>query len=176
MNEERMDAVSEQVWEDGMFAETRDGAFEGDEGEVGADNMGQAQEETVHEQTPAPPEAAEAEAPKMPEVPEVLKGEEGKEHPLLTRAREQARVREMERFLEVYPEVNALDIPREVWQQAAGGVPLTTAYAMYENRQLKMLLAAERQDKVNRQRTPGSLGANSGAELDEVDRWWNEED
>ena len=175
MNEERLDVVLEQAWEDEIPAEPQNGEVETDEGEVGADITGQAQEERINEEPPAEPEVAE-QPEVLPEVPEVLKGEEGKEHPLLTRAREQAQAREMERFLAAYPQVNADDIPREVWQQAAAGVPLLTAYAMHENRQLKMLLAAERQDRLNRQRTPGSLGANSGGELDELDRMWAEED
>ena len=204
MNEEGMDMVLEQAWEDdiqnyGVPDETqrsgfggertstemneaspfgedeRYGGCEDDEGEVGADNTDTAQQESDSGEKPAQAEAA-GQTGELPEVPEVLRGEEGKEHPLLTRVREQARAREMERFLTLYPEVQAADIPREVWQQTAAGVPLVTAYAMHENQQLKMQLAAERQDKLNRQRTPGGLGANSGNELDELDRMWNEDD
>ena len=172
MNEERLDVVLEQAWEDVIPAEPQNGEVEVDGGEVGADITEQPQEESVTEDVPEEPAAPE----QSEDLPELLKGEEGKEHPLLTRARAQAQAREMERFLAAYPEVKADDIPREVWQQAAAGVPLLTAYAIHENRQLKMLLAAERQDKLNRQRTPGSLGANSGNELDELDRMWNEDD
>ena len=175
MNEERMDVVLEQAWEDEIPAEIQNGEFEGDEGEVGADITEQAQEESINEEPPVEPEAAEQ--PEIsPELPEVLKGEPGKEHPLLTRVRERAREKDMERFLNTYPEVKANHIPREVWQQVAKGVPLVSAYAMHENQQLKMQLAAERQDKLNRQRTPGALGSHSGGELDELDRMWAEED
>ena len=176
MNEEGMDMVLEQVWEDEIPAEVRTGEFEADEGEVGADNTEQAQEETPEQEPPVLPAQPEDEPAPQPEVPEVLRGEPGKEHPLLKRVRQQAREREMERFVELYPDVKAADIPRAVWQQTAAGVPLVTAYAMHENQQLKMQLAAERQDRLNRQRTPGGLGANSGNELDELDRMWNEED
>ena len=175
MNEERMDVVLEEAWEDEVSVETEAEAAEenesaghdetgvdkGDEGEVGAAVEPQAEQEIS---------AVE------PDLPQVPKGEEGKEHPLLTRVRERAREKDMERFLAAYPEVKAGDIPREVWQQVATGVPLLTAYAMHENRQLKMQLAAERQDKLNRQRTPGALGSHSGSELDELDRMWNEDD
>lgn len=92
------------------------------------------------------------------------------------RARQEARRQDMERFVQTYPEVKAESIPREVWVQVARGVPLVSAYAIHENRQLKVELAAERQNRANRLRTPGTLGANSGAELDEMDRMWNEED
>ena len=200
MNEERLDVVLEQAWEDegqnygapgkaeGFVGERtstemneasplgedeRYGGCEDDEGAVGADNTEQAQgEETAAQEAPAQSEAPAA----RPEVPKVLKGEAGKEHPLLTRAREKARAQEMERFLNTYPEVKAGDIPREVWQQVAKGVPLVSAYAMHENQQLRMQLAAERQDRLNRRRTPGGLGSHSGGELDELDRLWNEED
>jgi len=53
---------------------------------------------------------------------------------------------------------------------------LLSAYAMHENTQLRAQLAAEQQNRVNRSRTPGALGANSGLELDEMDRMWNEDD
>ncbi len=88
----------------------------------------------------------------------------------------QARRESMERFLQVYPDVQAESIPREVWLEVAQGRDLTEAYTRYENQQLKAQLAAERQDKANRAKTPGSLGGNSGAEMDEIDRMWSEED
>ena len=176
MNEERLDVVLEQAWEDVIPAESQTGEVEVDEGEVGADITEQAQEEPLEKETPAEPELHESKPAVEAELPEVPKGEAGKEHPLLTRAREKARAQEMERFLTAYPEVKAGDIPREVWQQVAAGVPLVSAYAMHENQQLKMQLAAERQDRLNRQRTPGALGSHSGGELDELDRMWAEED
>lgn len=95
---------------------------------------------------------------------------------LIQRIRQNARRQDMERFVRTYPTVKADSIPKEVWGQVARGVPLVSAYAMHENQQLKVQLAAERQNKANRQRTPGALGANSGVELDELDRMWAEED
>lgn len=92
------------------------------------------------------------------------------------RAQQAGRRQDMERFLQAYPAVKAESIPKEVWVQVSRGVPLVSAYAMHENRQLKAQLAAERQNRANRLRTPGGLGANSGAELDELDRMWAEDD
>lgn len=92
------------------------------------------------------------------------------------RAQQAGRRQDMERFLQAYPDVKAESIPKEVWAQVSRGASLVSAYAMHENRQLKAQLAAERQNKANRLRTPGSLGANTGAELDEIDRMWGEED
>ena len=196
MNEERMDVVLEQAWEDEIPAEVQTGELEVEEGAVGADITEPAQEETLQVAGSAAPgpmttlngapgkaegfvgERRRAEMSEFSPLGgnEGYKGRVDAEHPLLTRVREQARQREMERFLAAYPEVKAGDIPREVWEQAARGVPLVSAYAMHENRQLKLQLAAERQDRLNRQRTPGGLGSNSGNELDELDRMWNEED
>ena len=196
MNEERMDVVLEEAWEDEIPAEIQTGEFEGDEGEVGADNTEQAQGEIPNAEDSAAPGTmpplngapgkadgfvGERRRAKMSEFSplggnEGYKGRVDAEHPLLTRAREKARAQEMERFLNTYPEVKAADIPRGVWEQVAKGVPLVSAYAMHENQQLKMQLAAERQDKLNRQRTPGALGSHSGNELDELDRMWNEDD
>lgn len=84
--------------------------------------------------------------------------------------------RDMTSFLKAYPEVKAESIPAEVWTKVAQGVPLINAYTMYENAQLKAQLAAERQNKANQQRTPGALGGNAAAEMDEFDRYWNEDD
>lgn len=177
MNEERLDVVLEQAWEDEIPAEIQNGEHEVEEGAVGADNTERAQgEEPSEKETPAQLEQQENKPAVEPELPKVPKGKPGKEHPLLTRAREKAQMQEMQRFLNTYPEVKAGDIPREVWEQVAKGVPLVSAYAMHENQQLRMQLAAERQDRLNRRRTPGALGSHSGGELDELDRMWQEED
>jgi hypothetical protein len=99
---------------------------------------------------------------------------------LLQRARarqqEQRQRADLERFLRVYPDVQAAAIPLEVWRQVSQGESLVSAYALHENRQLRAQLAAERQDRSNRQRTPGGLGGNVSEELDEIDRMWREDD
>lgn len=84
--------------------------------------------------------------------------------------------REVESFLKTYPNVKPAEIPKEVWAQVAKGTSLTNAFTMHENAQLKAQLAAERQNKANQQRSPGRLGGNQSAELDEMDRLWAEED
>lgn len=95
---------------------------------------------------------------------------------LVQRVKANAQRQDMERFLQTYPTVKAQDIPREVWGRVAKGVPLVSAYAMHENQQMKIQLAAQRQNQINRARTPGGLGANVGGELDELDRMWDEDD
>lgn len=86
-------------------------------------------------------------------------------------------------FLKAYPGVKPADIPKEVWDKVNGGETLVTAYAQHEAAQLKAKaeqlqaeVAALKQNQSNAQRTPGSLGGNSGTELDEIDRLWNDDD
>lgn len=106
-----------------------------------------------------------------PPVKAIPKAEE-----LSRRVKANAQRQDMERFLQTYPTVKAEDIPRAVWGQVARGVPLVSAYAMHENQQMKIQLAAQRQDQLNRARTPGALAHNIGGELDEIDRMWTEDD
>lgn len=95
---------------------------------------------------------------------------------LSRRVKADAQRQDMERFLQAYPAVKADSIPREVWGQVAKGVPLVSAYAMHENQRLRLQLSAQRQDQLNRARTPGALGRSVGSEMDELDRMWNEEE
>ncbi len=89
-----------------------------------------------------------------------------------------ARRKDMEDFMAAHPGVKGADIPNEVWAQVAAGKSMTTAYTEYENKQLKAELAAERQNKANAQRSPGSLtnpqGEDTRSELDEI--WYSDDD
>ncbi|HWS44189.1 MAG TPA: hypothetical protein VN421_14025 [Pseudoflavonifractor sp.] len=91
--------------------------------------------------------------------------------------RTQARERDMRAFIETYPEVKAESIPAEVWQRVARGDSLSAAYTMYQNRTLEHRLSAERQNRQNRQRTPGGLNHGLvGDRRDEIDKLWYAED
>lgn len=90
--------------------------------------------------------------------------------------RQEAMRSDMNQFLKMYPGVQANEIPKEVWDMVRNGQPLTTAYAMHQNQQLKAELAAERQNKENQKNTPGSLGGNSVTDMDEIDRIWAEDE
>lgn len=184
MNEETMDLVLEQAWdaegsvetdrESEASAELWDGEFETEEGEAGADNT---------EPAPAEPEQPAEQSAPVPEEPETPRREQTppkrdmvREHPSMQQVRESARKRDLARFIAAYPGVRAADVPRQVWDQVAKGVPMVSAYAMYENTRLRAQVAAERQNRANLKRTPGGLGSNSGPELDELDRMWAEDD
>ena len=88
-----------------------------------------------------------------------------------------ARRKDMEDFMAAHPGVKGADIPNEVWAQVAAGKSMTTAYTEYENKQLKAELAAERQNKANAQRSPGSLTNPPGEDpRSELDRSWSSDD
>lgn len=89
-----------------------------------------------------------------------------------TKARREARQKDLETFLATYPQVKTAEIPGEVWEQVSRGVPMVAAYTMHENARLKAENAALQQNESNKLKTPGGLGANSGAEMDEIDRCW----
>jgi len=88
----------------------------------------------------------------------------------------EARQKDIETFFRVYPGVDPKSIPKEVWEAVQKGDTLTNAYTMHENRRLTAELAAERQNKANLAKTPGSLSGNSVTEADEIDRIWAEDD
>lgn len=98
---------------------------------------------------------------------------------ILERARQQqeARKQGMLDFLKTYPGVKPQDIPREVWERVAGGESLVSAYTLHQNKRLEAELAAERQNKQNRQTTPGSLAASAEGDVrTDIDKWWYEDD
>lgn len=88
----------------------------------------------------------------------------------------EARKADIANFCRAYPGVDPKSIPQEVWAAVKEGDTLTNAYTMHENKRLQAELQAERQNKANQRKTPGSLGGNAGAEVDEIDRLWAEDD
>lgn len=90
------------------------------------------------------------------------------------RERQESRKRDMTAFLEAFPGVKGEDVPREVWAKVAAGESLVTAYTMYQNQQLQLQLAAQRQNRENAARTPGSMstqGEKAGKTLGDL---WDE--
>ena len=84
------------------------------------------------------------------------------------------RKNEMNRFLQKFPAVKPESIPSEVWAEVAKGDSLVVAYTEHRNKQLEAELAAERQNKANKEKTTGSLSTTgAGSKQDEIDKWWN---
>lgn len=89
---------------------------------------------------------------------------------------QQARQKDIENFYKAYPNVDPKTIPKEVWAAVQAGQTLTDAYTINENKRLQAEIAALKQNQKNKASAPGSLGGNSGKEMDEIDRLWAEDD
>lgn len=95
-------------------------------------------------------------------------------------AEEERQQEDFRRFVQAYPGVKAQDIPAEVWEKVRGGVPLVTAYAQHENKQLREENAALKaraetaeQNKKNEERSTGSQGsAGKDSKKDILDELW----
>ena len=88
----------------------------------------------------------------------------------------EARKQDIQAFYQAYPGVDPKSIPQEVWAAVQAGQTMTNAYTMHENKRLQAEIAAMKQNEKNRAAAPGSLGGNSGKEMDEIDRLWAEDD
>lgn len=70
-------------------------------------------------------------------------------------------------FIAEHPEIKAEDIPVEVWKATEQGIPLRSAYAMYENEILKEKIKKMEQDNKNKSTsvvTPTSEGSSTSQE------------
>lgn len=93
------------------------------------------------------------------------------------RKRSESRARDMDAFLSAYPTVKPDDIPPTVWERVAAGESLMGAYTMHRNKELESQLAAERQNKQNQRRSPGSLSTGmEGSKKDDIDSVWYADD
>lgn len=91
-------------------------------------------------------------------------------------ARAQAQRRDMEAFLEAYPEVKAADVPREVWEKVAAGESLVSAYARHQNQQLVAKIAAMEQNGANAAKAPGSMKSQGEKGKKTLEDYWDEEE
>jgi len=78
-------------------------------------------------------------------------------------------------FIREYPTVTPEAVPKEVWAlYSQGGRTLVQAYEKIENRQLKSLVASDRKNAENRQRSTGSTtSVGRSNPQDEFDKLWN---
>jgi hypothetical protein len=84
---------------------------------------------------------------------------------------------EIGEFLSFCPEVQVSDIEPEVWQDAAKGMNLFTAYTLRQNEKLRAELEAERQNRKNREASVLSRSSDGRAErMSELERLWYEDD
>lgn len=90
--------------------------------------------------------------------------------------RAQAQRRDMEAFLDAYPDVKAEDIPREVFERVRAGESLVSAYAQHENQQLRAQIAAKEQNAENAAKAPGSMKSQGQGGKKTIDDYWDEDD
>ena len=77
-------------------------------------------------------------------------------------------------FMAEYPDVNAEDTPKEVWNECAKTGDLTGAYRKYENAQLKAQLDELKRDQRNKERSTGSWrSAGASTPKDAFDDGWD---
>lgn len=95
--------------------------------------------------------------------------EEALRQKLMEDARAEAQNRDMNAFLEAYPDMRDFehDIPAEVWEKVRGGESLLPAYRAYENQQLRAELEQLRQNEKNRERAVGSMTGAGEVQTDE---------
>ncbi len=94
-----------------------------------------------------------------------------------------AQERELAAFIRAYPNVNAADIPPEVWEAVRNGECLLDAYRRFEfqqlrrdNRLLRERLEREAWSRRNRERSAGSQrSAGSTRPLSEWEQAWYDE-
>lgn len=79
-------------------------------------------------------------------------------------------------FLSAYPNVEAKDIPKEVWEDAARNWDLTGAYRSWENKQLKAENERLRQNQRNKERSTGSRKSTASNDRTSFDKLWYDED
>ena len=92
------------------------------------------------------------------------------------KARQEAQKRDMERFIQAFPDVKAKDIPGQVWEQVKKGESLSAAWVAYQNQQLKAEVEALKQNSKNKQSAIGGLESRERETEDQITRWWNEDD
>ncbi len=94
-----------------------------------------------------------------------------------------AQERELAAFIRAYPDVNAADIPPQVWEAVRNGESLLDAYRRFEfqqlrrdNQLLRERLEREAWSRRNRERSAGSQrSAGSTRALSEWERAWYDE-
>jgi hypothetical protein len=78
------------------------------------------------------------------------------------------------RFLEIYPDVKATDIPQSVWAEVKQTGNLVEAYARHENKQLRDKVAVLEQNAKNAARSTGSRkSAGASKPKDPFDDIWD---
>ena len=80
------------------------------------------------------------------------------------------------RFAEIYTDVKAADIPKEVWDDVDKTNSLVASYSRYQMKQINAELEALKLEEKNRKRSTGSMKSKGGNNLESIaDSVWNDE-
>ena len=91
-----------------------------------------------------------------------------------TKTPEEIRNEAFARFVELYPEVKAENIPQEVWNDFAKNGDLAVSYQRYENKQLRQEIEQLKQNQKNKERSTGSRrSAGATTPKDAFDEGWD---
>ena len=100
------------------------------------------------------------------ELAEMKKFKQQYEQEIQTKQQKEKQQRDFQEFLEAYPNVNASEIPSEVWQEVEKGTPLKLAYGLHENSILKAKLAeyekGSKTQQINATNAESSTGSVTG--------------
>lgn len=89
---------------------------------------------------------------------------------------EQIRQESIQAFAEAHPDIQAQDIPQEVWEDVFRTNNLEASYAKYEAKKMKDENAVLKNNAKNKSRSTGSMKSSGKAQRDEIDAMWYEDD
>ncbi|SMC80503.1 hypothetical protein [Papillibacter cinnamivorans] len=81
---------------------------------------------------------------------------------------EERRKGEVRQIMKYHPDFSGGKIPDEVWEEVRLGASLPSAFLMHENRKLRSELDTARQERLNREKTPGSVSS-AGSRRENLD-------
>ena len=79
-------------------------------------------------------------------------------------------------FLKVYPNIDAKDIPKEVWDDMNETNNLVASYAKYQAKKVASENEVLKQNAKNKARSTGSMKSSGKTYADDYDRMWYEDD
>ena len=89
---------------------------------------------------------------------------------------EQIRQESIQAFAEAHPDIQAQDIPQEVWEDVFRTNNLEASYAKYVAKKMKDENAVLKNNAKNKSRSTGSMRSAGKAQRDEIDEMWYEDD
>lgn len=89
---------------------------------------------------------------------------------------EQIRQESVQAFAQNHPDIQAQDIPQEVWEDVFRTNNLEASYAKYVAKKMKDENAVLKNNAKNKSRSTGSMKSSGKAQRDEIDAMWYEDD